>query len=203
MHIARYCAGGCRGRLSHSAAAVFVISGHRPLGRIMELAAHRYSCGPLSWSAGLPAKPRLGRISMTGRPRPSRMGAKLPEDRCRLRNTGTVEVVAGIPLRQRFRACSSTAVVFFFTGSNGQAHGGIVAGIGQDLRDHNRSTTRFVAIADWLYMDTLWPRATTPPLFVHFQSIHLPALQPNPLVGEGLREAGCAGALAVGQMNAL
>lgn len=82
---------------------------------------------------------------------------------------------------------------------DGQAHGGIVQGIGQALcertvyDDHGQLLTGS-------YMDYAMPRADDAPVFVHeFHSV--PATS-NPLGAKGCGEAGCAGALP-SVMNAL
>jgi carbon-monoxide dehydrogenase large subunit len=75
---------------------------------------------------------------------------------------------------------------------NGQAHGGIVQGIGQALREH----TVYDADGQLLtgsFMDYAMPRADDAPFFVH-DSHPVPA-KTNPLGAKGCGEAGCAGAL--------
>lgn len=82
---------------------------------------------------------------------------------------------------------------------DGQAHGGIVQGIGQALReatiydDHGQLLTGS-------YMDYAMPRADDAPLFVH--EFHSVPATTNPLGAKGCGEAGCAGALP-SVMNAL
>jgi carbon-monoxide dehydrogenase large subunit len=82
---------------------------------------------------------------------------------------------------------------------NGQAHGGIVQGIGQALRER----TVYDADGQLLtgsYMDYAMPRADDAPLFVH--DFHSVPATTNPLGAKGCGEAGCAGALP-SVMNAL
>jgi carbon-monoxide dehydrogenase large subunit len=82
---------------------------------------------------------------------------------------------------------------------DGQAHGGIVQGIGQALCE----STVYDADGQLLtgsYMDYAMPRAEDAPLFRH-ASHPVPATT-NPLGAKGCGEAGCAGALP-SVMNAL
>ena len=82
---------------------------------------------------------------------------------------------------------------------DGQAHGGIVQGIGQALRE----STVYDEDGQLLtgsYMDYAMPRAEDAPLFRH-ASHPVPATT-NPLGAKGCGEAGCAGALP-SVMNAL
>jgi aerobic carbon-monoxide dehydrogenase large subunit len=82
---------------------------------------------------------------------------------------------------------------------DGQAHGGIVQGIGQALREH----TVYDGDGQLLtgsYMDYAMPRAEDAPLFVH--DFHPVPATTNPLGAKGCGEAGCAGALP-SLMNAL
>jgi aerobic carbon-monoxide dehydrogenase large subunit len=82
---------------------------------------------------------------------------------------------------------------------NGQAHGGIVQGIGQALREH----TVYDAQGQLLtgsYMDYALPRAEDAPLFSH--EFHPVPATTNVLGAKGCGEAGCAGALP-SVMNAL
>jgi aerobic carbon-monoxide dehydrogenase large subunit len=82
---------------------------------------------------------------------------------------------------------------------DGQAHGGIVQGIGQALRER----TVYDAEGQLLtgsYMDYAMPRADDAPAFVN-ASHPVPATT-NPLGAKGCGEAGCAGALP-SVMNAL
>jgi carbon-monoxide dehydrogenase large subunit len=82
---------------------------------------------------------------------------------------------------------------------NGQAHGGIVQGIGQALRE----ATVYDAdgqLVTGSYMDYAMPRADDAPSFVH--EFHPVPATTNPLGAKGCGEAGCAGALP-SVMNAL
>jgi aerobic carbon-monoxide dehydrogenase large subunit len=75
---------------------------------------------------------------------------------------------------------------------NGQAHGGIVQGIGQALRE----ATIYDADGQLLtgsFMDYAMPRAEDAPHFVH--DFHPVPATTNPLGAKGCGEAGCAGAL--------
>jgi carbon-monoxide dehydrogenase large subunit len=82
---------------------------------------------------------------------------------------------------------------------DGQAHGGIVQGIGQALRER----TVYDADGQLLtgsYMDYAMPRADDAPFFIH--DFHSVPATTNPLGAKGCGEAGCAGALP-SVMNAL
>jgi carbon-monoxide dehydrogenase large subunit len=82
---------------------------------------------------------------------------------------------------------------------DGQAHGGIVQGIGQALRE----CTVYDAQGQLLtgsYMDYAMPRAEDAPPFLH--DFHCVPATTNPLGAKGCGEAGCAGALP-SVMNAL
>ncbi|HVB16434.1 MAG TPA: molybdopterin cofactor-binding domain-containing protein, partial [Stellaceae bacterium] len=81
----------------------------------------------------------------------------------------------------------------------GQAHGGIVQGIGQALREHTVYDPDGQLLTG-SYMDYAMPRADDAPRFVH-ASHPVPATT-NPLGAKGCGEAGCAGALP-SVMNAL
>jgi carbon-monoxide dehydrogenase large subunit len=106
--------------------------------------------------------------------------------------TGVVEVV-------RYSFVNDFGVVINPLLVDGQAHGGIVQGIGQALRestiydDHGQLLTGS-------YMDYAMPRAEDAPVFVN-ASHPVPATT-NPLGAKGCGEAGCAGALP-SVMNAL
>jgi len=107
-------------------------------------------------------------------------------------DTGMVEVV-------RYTFVNDFGVVINPLLVDGQAHGGIVQGIGQALCEH----TVYDASGQLLtgsYMDYAMPRADDAPLFVH-DSHPVPATT-NPLGAKGCGEAGCAGALP-SVMNAL
>jgi carbon-monoxide dehydrogenase large subunit len=107
-------------------------------------------------------------------------------------DTGIVEVV-------RYVFVNDFGVVINPLLVNGQAHGGIVQGIGQALREH----TVYDAEGQLLtgsYMDYALPRAEDAPMFRH--EFHPVPATTNPLGAKGCGEAGCAGALP-SVMNAL
>jgi carbon-monoxide dehydrogenase large subunit len=107
-------------------------------------------------------------------------------------DTGMVEVV-------KYTFVNDFGVVINPLLVDGQAHGGIVQGIGQALREH----TVYDAEGQLLtgsYMDYAMPRAEDAPLFVH--DFHSVPATTNPLGAKGCGEAGCAGALP-SVMNAL
>jgi carbon-monoxide dehydrogenase large subunit len=106
--------------------------------------------------------------------------------------TGVVEVV-------RYSFVNDFGVVINPLLVDGQAHGGIVQGIGQALREH----TVYDEAGQLLtgsFMDYAMPRATDAPMFVH--TTHPVPAKTNPLGAKGCGEAGCAGALP-SVMNAL
>jgi len=106
--------------------------------------------------------------------------------------TGMVEVV-------RYAFVNDFGTVINPLLVNGQAHGGIVQGIGQALREH----TIYDAQGQLLtgsYMDYAMPRAEDAPLFSH--EFHPVPATTNVLGAKGCGEAGCAGALP-SVMNAL
>ena len=82
---------------------------------------------------------------------------------------------------------------------NGQAHGGIVQGIGQALREHVVYDQEGQLLTG-SYMDYAMPRADDAPLFTH--DFHPVPAKTNVLGAKGCGEAGCAGALP-SVMNAL
>src|SRR6266446_3690109 len=82
---------------------------------------------------------------------------------------------------------------------NGQAHGGIVQGIGQALREHTIYDEQGQLLTG-SYMDYALPRADDAPLFTH--QFHPVPATTNVLGAKGCGEAGCAGALP-SVMNAL
>jgi aerobic carbon-monoxide dehydrogenase large subunit len=75
---------------------------------------------------------------------------------------------------------------------DGQAHGGIVQGIGQALREHTVYDEDGQLLTG-SFMDYAMPRADDAPFFLH-DSHPVPA-KTNPLGAKGCGEAGCAGAL--------
>jgi carbon-monoxide dehydrogenase large subunit len=107
-------------------------------------------------------------------------------------DTGMVDVV-------RYSFVNDFGVVINPLLVDGQAHGGIVQGIGQALRertvydDHGQLLTGS-------YMDYAMPRADDAPPFV--SASHPVPATTNPLGAKGCGEAGCAGALP-SVMNAL
>jgi aerobic carbon-monoxide dehydrogenase large subunit len=106
--------------------------------------------------------------------------------------TGVVEVV-------RYSFVNDFGVVINPLLVTGQAHGGIVQGIGQALLEH----TIYDADGQLLtgsYMDYAMPRAEHAPLFA--SASHPVPAKTNPLGAKGCGEAGCAGALP-SVMNAL
>src|SRR5690242_8765827 len=82
---------------------------------------------------------------------------------------------------------------------DGQAHGGIVQGIGQALRECTVYDEQGQLLTG-SYMDYAMPRAEDAPLFAH--EFHSVPATTNPLGAKGCGEAGCAGALP-SVMNAL
>ena len=82
---------------------------------------------------------------------------------------------------------------------DGQAHGGIVQGIGQALREHTVYDDHGQLLTG-SFMDYAMPRADDAPLFAH--EFHSVPATTNPLGAKGCGEAGCAGALP-SVMNAL
>ena len=82
---------------------------------------------------------------------------------------------------------------------NGQAHGGIVQGIGKALREHVVYDQEGQLLTG-SYMDYALPRADDAPLFTH--AFHPVPAKTNVLGAKGCGEAGCAGALP-SVMNAL
>ena len=107
-------------------------------------------------------------------------------------DTGIVEVV-------KYSFVNDFGVVINPLLVDGQAHGGIVQGIGQALRE------RVVYDAEGQlltgsFMDYAMPRAEDTPFFIH--EFHSVPATTNPLGAKGCGEAGCAGALP-SVMNAL
>jgi carbon-monoxide dehydrogenase large subunit len=106
--------------------------------------------------------------------------------------TGTVEVV-------RYSFVNDFGVVINPLLVDGQAHGGIVQGIGQALREHTVYDDEGQLLTG-SFMDYAMPRAEDAPLFVH--EFHPVPATTNLLGAKGCGEAGCAGALP-SVMNAL
>jgi carbon-monoxide dehydrogenase large subunit len=106
--------------------------------------------------------------------------------------TGMVEVV-------KYTFVNDFGVVINPLLVDGQAHGGIVQGIGQALRERTVYDESGQLLTG-SYMDYAMPRADDAPLFVH--QFHSVPATTNPLGAKGCGEAGCAGALP-SVMNAL
>jgi aerobic carbon-monoxide dehydrogenase large subunit len=106
--------------------------------------------------------------------------------------TGMVEVV-------RYSFVNDFGTVINPLLVNGQAHGGIVQGIGQALREHVVYDEAGQLLTG-SYMDYGMPRADDAPMFSH--AFHSVPAKTNPLGAKGCGEAGCAGALP-SVMNAL
>src|SRR5712691_8364475 len=106
--------------------------------------------------------------------------------------TGMVEVV-------KYTFVNDFGIVINPLLVNGQAHGGIVQGIGQALRERTVYDSDGQLLTG-SYMDYAMPRADDAPLFVH--EFHPVPATTNPLGAKGCGEAGCAGALP-SVMNAL
>jgi aerobic carbon-monoxide dehydrogenase large subunit len=166
----------------------FVIAGtDRSLG-IMELAAKLHA--GLELPAGLPQSLDIANIS-NGPPSAFPNGVHIAEVEVDP-ETGVAEVV-------RYSFVNDFGVVINPLLVAGQAHGGIVQGIGQALREH----TVYDAQGQLLtgsYMDYAMPRAEDAPLFA--SASHPVPATTNPLGAKGCGEAGCAGALP-SVMNAL
>src|SRR5437899_461213 len=107
-------------------------------------------------------------------------------------DTGMVEVV-------KYTFVNDFGVVINPLLVDGQAHGGIVQGIGQALRERTVYDDAGQLLTG-SYMDYAMPRADDAPLFVH--QFHSVPATTNPLGAKGCGEAGCAGALP-SVMNAL
>src|SRR6516162_3653915 len=100
-------------------------------------------------------------------------------------DTGAVEVV-------RYAFVNDFGTVINPLLVNGQAHGGIVQGIGQALREHTIYDEQGQLLTG-SYMDYALPRADDAPLFTH--AFHPVPATTNVLGAKGCGEAGCAGAL--------
>jgi aerobic carbon-monoxide dehydrogenase large subunit len=106
--------------------------------------------------------------------------------------TGMVEVV-------KYTFVNDFGVVINPLLVDGQAHGGIVQGIGQALRERTVYDDDGQLLTG-SFMDYAMPRADDAPVFVH--EFHSVPATTNPLGAKGCGEAGCAGALP-SVMNAL
>jgi len=107
-------------------------------------------------------------------------------------DTGMVEVV-------KYTFVNDFGVVINPLLVDGQAHGGIVQGIGQALRECTVYDDEGQLLSG-SYMDYAMPRADDTPVFLH--EFHSVPATTNPLGAKGCGEAGCAGALPW-VMNAL
>ncbi|HEU0154911.1 MAG TPA: molybdopterin cofactor-binding domain-containing protein, partial [Stellaceae bacterium] len=106
--------------------------------------------------------------------------------------TGNVEVV-------KYSFVNDFGVVINPLLVTGQAHGGIVQGIGQALRERTVYDEHGQLLTG-SYMDYALPRAEDAPMFT--SGFHPVPAKTNPLGAKGCGEAGCAGALP-SVMNAL
>jgi carbon-monoxide dehydrogenase large subunit len=106
--------------------------------------------------------------------------------------TGVVEVV-------KYTFVNDFGVVINPLLVTGQAHGGIVQGIGQALRE-STVYDEHGQLLTGSYMDYAMPRADDAPMFT--SDFHPVPAKTNPLGAKGCGEAGCAGALP-SVMNAL
>jgi aerobic carbon-monoxide dehydrogenase large subunit len=166
----------------------FVIAGtDRSIG-IMELAA-KIRTG-LELPAGVPRSLDIANVS-DGPPSAFPNGCHIAEVEVDP-ETGIVEVV-------KYAFVNDFGVVINPLLVTGQAHGGIVQGIGQALLER----TVYDAHGQLLtgsYMDYALPRAADAPMFE--SGFHPVPAKTNPLGAKGCGEAGCAGALP-SVMNAL
>jgi carbon-monoxide dehydrogenase large subunit len=166
----------------------FVIGGTDRSVGLMELAAKIHA--GLELPPGLPQTLDVSNIS-NGPPSAFPNGCHIAEVEVDP-ETGVVDVV-------RYTFVNDFGVVINPLLVDGQAHGGIVQGIGQALREH----TVYDGDGQLLtgsYMDYAMPRAEDAPLFVN--ASHPVPAKTNPLGAKGCGEAGCAGALP-SVMNAL
>jgi carbon-monoxide dehydrogenase large subunit len=166
----------------------FVISGTDRSVGLMELAA-RIHAG-LALPADLPQNLDISNIS-NGPPSAFPNGCHIAEVEVDP-ETGMVDVV-------RYTFVNDFGVVINPLLVDGQAHGGIVQGIGQALREHTVYDDEGQLLTG-SFMDYAMPRAEDPPLFVN--ASHPVPAKTNPLGAKGCGEAGCAGALP-SVMNAL
>ena len=166
----------------------FVIAGTDRSISIMELAARLH--------AGLELPPELPRSldvadAYDGPPSAFPNGCHIAEVEVDP-DTGMVEVV-------KYTFVNDFGVVINPLLVDGQAHGGILQGIGQALRERTVYDESGQLLTG-SYMDYAMPRAEDAPLFVH--ASHPVPAKTNPLGAKGCGEAGCAGALP-SVMNAL
>jgi aerobic carbon-monoxide dehydrogenase large subunit len=166
----------------------FVIAGTDRSVGIMEL-AQKIRDG-LELPAGIPQTLDIANVS-EGPPSAFPNGCHIAEVEVDP-ETGVVEVVQYIFVNDFGVVINPLLVV-------GQAHGGIVQGIGQALLERTVYDEHGQLVSG-SYMDYAMPRAADVPLFAN-ASHPIPA-KTNPLGAKGCGEAGCAGALP-SVMNAL
>jgi carbon-monoxide dehydrogenase large subunit len=166
----------------------FVIGGTDRSVGLMELAAKIHA--GLELPPGLPQTLDVSNIS-NGPPSAFPNGCHIAEVEVDP-ETGIVDVV-------RYTFVNDFGVVINPLLVDGQAHGGIVQGIGQALREHTVYDGEGQLLTG-SYMDYAMPRAEDAPHFVN--ASHPVPAKTNPLGAKGCGEAGCAGALP-SVMNAL
>jgi carbon-monoxide dehydrogenase large subunit len=166
----------------------FVIAGTDRSEGLMELAARLHA--GLELPPGLPRSLDVADI-YDGPPSAFPNGCHIAEVEVDP-ETGVVDVV-------KYTFVNDFGVVINPRLVDGQAHGGIVQGIGQALCERTVYDEQGQLLTG-SYMDYAMPRAEDAPLFAHdFHSVPAPT---NPLGAKGCGEAGCAGALP-SVMNAL
>ncbi len=166
----------------------FVIAGTDRSVGLLELAARLH--GGLALPPDLPQRLDVSNIS-EGPPSAFPNGVHIAEVEVDP-ETGMVEVV-------KYTFVNDFGVVINPLLVDGQAHGGIVQGIGQALRERTVYDDDGQLLTG-SFMDYAMPRADDAPLFVH--ASHPVPCTSNPLGAKGCGEAGCAGALP-SVMNAL
>ena len=166
----------------------FVIAGTDRSVGLMELAA-RIHAG-LELPSGLPGSLDVADI-YDGPPSAFPNGCHIAEVEVDP-ETGVVDVV-------KYTFVNDFGVVINPLLVDGQAHGGIVQGIGQALRECTVYDEQGQLLTG-SYMDYAMPRAEDAPPFMH--DFHCVPATTNPLGAKGCGEAGCAGALP-SVMNAL
>ncbi len=166
----------------------FVIAGTDRSVGLMELAA-RIHAG-LELPSGLPAGLNVADI-YDGPPSAFPNGCHIAEIEVDP-ETGIVDVV-------KYTFVNDFGVIINPLLVDGQAHGGIVQGIGQALRECTVYDEQGQLLTG-SYMDYAMPRAEDAPPFMH--DFHCVPATTNPLGAKGCGEAGCAGALP-SVMNAL
>jgi carbon-monoxide dehydrogenase large subunit len=166
----------------------FVIAGTDRSVGLMELAA-RIHAG-LELPSGLPGSLDVADI-YDGPPSAFPNGCHIAEIEVDP-ETGIVDVV-------KYTFVNDFGVVINPLLVDGQAHGGIVQGIGQALRECTVYDEQGQLLTG-SYMDYAMPRAEDAPPFMH--DFHCVPATTNPLGSKGCGEAGCAGALP-SVMNAL